>query len=202
MCPAHYQRWRATYGTKPCAVDLCERPAITRGMCEGHYSRWRDGRPMDTPLNSRRNGGVACAVDEHGRKQCNACLEWLSTDQFALGAGTDGKAPNCKACRKMFRLTSYNITRLDYEAMLASQNGVCAVCGRLPDATKRGFSIDHDHACCPEASKSCGRCIRGILCGPCNRAIGMLRDDPDIITAAANYILKYRETTNVRPGLK
>jgi hypothetical protein len=51
------------------------------------------------------------------------------------------------------------------------------------------LQIDHDHACCPGA-KSCGKCVRGVLCPRCNRALGMLDDDPIRIEKAAEYLRK------------
>ncbi|WP_435613304.1 endonuclease domain-containing protein [Streptomyces sp. bgisy159] len=71
--------------------------------------------------------------------------------------------------------------------MLAEQGGVCAVCGHL-DPAGRELAVDHDHSCCPDAAKSCGNCVRGLLCWPCNVGIGHLRDDPEILTAAAAYL--------------
>ena len=33
--------------------------------------------------------------------------------------------------------------------------------------------IDHDHSCCPE-SRSCGQCIRGVICSGCNTMLGCI----------------------------
>lgn len=52
-----------------------------------------------------------------------------------------------------------------YEAILASQGGVCAICKR-PPAVRR-LDVDHDRACCPSRN-CCGRCVRGLLCRSCN----------------------------------
>ncbi|WP_407674816.1 endonuclease domain-containing protein [Nonomuraea fuscirosea] len=66
------------------------------------------------------------------------------------------------------------------------QGGSCAICrvtlSRGPDT-----HIDHDHECCPGAN-SCGRCIRGILCGNCNKALGLMRDNAKILLRAAEYL--------------
>jgi UDP-N-acetyl-D-mannosaminuronic acid transferase (WecB/TagA/CpsF family) len=35
--------------------------------------------------------------------------------------------------------------------------------------------------------------VRGLLCGKCNSAIGLLGDDPEVIKAAARYVAKHRQ---------
>lgn len=67
-------------------------------------------------------------------------------------------------------VTKYGMTVEDYEAMLAEQGGVCAVCER-PPKTGRRLAVDHDHACCP-GEGSCGKCVRGLLCTTCNTWLG------------------------------
>ena len=73
-----------------------------------------------------------------------------------------------------------------FEAMLAEQGGVCAICQKAEkDADNTGtgavrkMSIDHDHDT---------DAVRGILCNTCNRGIGLFSDDPSILRAAADYL--------------
>lgn len=74
----------------------------------------------------------------------------------------------------------YGMTSLDYQRLLDKQGGVCAICGRTgTDATRTALSVDHNH--------STGK-IRGLLCGPCNRALGMLQDSPELLRKAAAYV--------------
>lgn len=58
----------------------------------------------------------------------------------------------------------YGVTELQYQEMLTEQNNACAVCKESFESVRP--NIDHDHNCCP-GSKSCGRCVRGILCPSC-----------------------------------
>lgn len=81
---------------------------------------------------------------------------------------------------KMFR-----ITLEQYEAMLIAQAGVCAVC-KLPPGNVM-LSVDHDHKCCP-FRKSCGRCVRGLLCFSCNTGLGGLEGYLD---EAKEYLEKW-----------
>lgn len=74
-----------------------------------------------------------------------------------------------------------------YEAKLAEQDGKCHLCGAVPDpngiraASK--LHADHDHIT---------NLPRDLLCGRCNVGIGMFRDDPALMRAAAEYIERHR----------
>jgi hypothetical protein len=87
-------------------------------------------------------------------------------------------------------LKRYNLTPQQYDLMLAKQGGVCAICGA---SSEGNLSVDHDHTCCP-GNRSCGKCIRGLLCDPCNQAIGLLKDDPNTVEAAQRYLRGGRAT--------
>lgn len=80
----------------------------------------------------------------------------------------------------------YSITSDDYDKMLADQGGRCAVCGNA-DPSGNALAVDHDHSCCPGV-KSCGKCVRGLLCRHCNTALGLLRDDPRVVASALQYL--------------
>jgi hypothetical protein len=80
----------------------------------------------------------------------------------------------------------YNLTTADYDRMLAAQGGVCAVC-KQPPSGRNILHVDHDHRCCP-AGKTCGKCIRGLLCHFCNTAIGLLDDSPKLTKSATEYL--------------
>lgn len=81
------------------------------------------------------------------------------------------------------RKGAFGLESKDFQALLASQDGLCAIC-RKPETTVsngkvRALSVDHDHAT--------GR-IRGLLCQRCNLAIGNLDDSPDRARAVAHYL--------------
>lgn len=116
----------------------------------------------------------------------------MSPDNFTINQSTpDGLNLMCKSCIRDSRLRQYYcITLADYTKMLADQGGVCAICKCEPDG--KDFAVDHDHRCCP-GKKTCGKCIRSLLCENCNRAIGQLQDDPALLRRAAEYIEGHRE---------
>lgn len=85
----------------------------------------------------------------------------------------------------------YNITLDQYNEMLDSQNHVCAICEGTNESSGKDLFVDHDHSCCP-GGRSCGECVRGLLCNDCNLSIGRMRDDPIRLTKAVEYILEFR----------
>jgi hypothetical protein len=83
----------------------------------------------------------------------------------------------------------YSITVTEYAEILAAQAFRCAICQRATGARKR-LSVDHDHACCDRPT-SCGQCVRGLLCNPCNKMLGHARDDPEFFRRAADYLERW-----------
>lgn len=78
--------------------------------------------------------------------------------------------------RRVCRL--YGLQPGEYAEILEAQGGRCFVCGWATGKAQR-LSVDHDHACCPELP-ACGKCVRGLVCRPCNRdVLGRLRDNLD-----------------------
>lgn len=84
----------------------------------------------------------------------------------------------------------YHISLEEYNNLLRDQGGVCAIC-KKPDPRGTRLCIDHDHACCPGDQGSCGKCIRGLLCVKCNRALGYFDDSIENTENAASYLKKY-----------
>lgn len=82
-----------------------------------------------------------------------------------------------------------------YVALLEQQNGVCAACKEPETWTFQGkvraLSVDHDHRCCP-GKRSCGQCIRGLLCNKCNRTLGLARDDAKLLLTLVAYLEESR----------
>jgi hypothetical protein len=79
----------------------------------------------------------------------------------------------------------YKITKVMFESLMAQQGGVCAICKNPPN--RNYLSVDHDHSCCP-GLKSCGECVRGLLCASCNSFLGRVNDDPSQVL---RYFEKY-----------
>ena len=87
----------------------------------------------------------------------------------------------------------FGISLAEYGKMLVAQGGKCAICEQEEtekrDGVLKSLAVDHDHET---------GAVRGLLCSPCNQAIGKLKDDPAILRRAADYIEKHR-ATNVVP---
>lgn len=122
-----------------------------------------------------------------GKKRCRTCKRTKPLRLFyKRKANKDGYAGSCKACVNKSGNHSnhdhnlrvrYGITHAEYEAMLSSQGGACAIC--RGGTSKRYFAVDHNHRT--------GE-VRGLLCGTCNTTLGRFRDDPARFKRAAKYL--------------
>lgn len=89
-----------------------------------------------------------------------------------------------EAYRANIRRLKYGITTEQFDQMMIDCDGKCSICREDLERP----CIDHDHACCPSSKKSCGKCVRGLLCPTCNLALGYMRDDPSRLIEAAKYL--------------
>lgn len=81
------------------------------------------------------------------------------------------------------RKLRYGISELQYQEMMEAQMGFCGIGG----CDRPIHSVDHDHSCCP-GQKTCGKCVRALLCRECNVMLGLAQDDPQRLRNAAEYL--------------
>ena len=151
-----------------------------------------------------------------GMKWCGTCNTVKPVAEFAAGKKqVDGLQGFCRPCGKdkqkawreanrekatrlatdCHRRKKFGIEPAEYDRMLESQGGVCAICkgtcGTTPSGNPRALALDHDHAT---------GAIRGILCAHCNRALGLFNDSPDLLAAAHAYLVhhKKRDSKNTK----
>jgi hypothetical protein len=81
--------------------------------------------------------------------------------------------------RKWDLRKKYNLTVEQVEAMAKAQNGRCGCCPAVLGENGAKVCVDHDHVT---------RAVRGLLCDPCNKALGLMQDDVDRLRRAADYL--------------
>lgn len=74
-------------------------------------------------------------------------------------------------------MATYGITLKQYNQLVEKQKELCLICSK-----KSKLFIDHSHIT--------GK-VRGLLCSPCNLALGGFNDDKEIIANAVRYLESY-----------
>lgn len=140
-------------------------------------------------------------------KTCGMCSTEKPHSEFHKDRrGKNGLSAYCKACNisrsRKWRddnpeggkdsdlRSKFKLSLGRYKEILDAQGGVCTICGEA-DKSGRALAVDHDHACCP-GKKSCGKCVRSLLCMNCNRGLGHFRDNVDVMRSAIDYIESHR----------
>jgi hypothetical protein len=132
-----------------------------------------------------KNYGNKAASKDKLQPYCKECQKAASRDWYVKNA--ERRSRVAKTWRdnnpdKVFRYdlkAKYGITVEEYNRLLESQGGVCAICGQT--CYKNRLSVDHDHAT--------GE-VRGLLCDNCNKALGCFKEDPLVIKKALNYLVQ------------
>lgn len=125
-------------------------------------------------------------------KTCTKCKESKGKSDFSPNKRSrDGLQSWCKTCtsknsrshpkhhRKHDLKRRYGIDEKQYNELFQKQKGFCAICNRHQSNLEKRLSVDHDH--------KTGK-IRGLLCNPCNIAIGNFEDDINRLQGAIRYL--------------
>lgn len=117
--------------------------------------------------------------------ECKACASSRSRESELKKKMQDPVAFERTKADRYLRHT-YNITIDQYEKMFMEQEGLCAICGQEQQLGIR-LCVDHDHSCCP-GERSCGKCIRKLLCNRCNTTLGKVNENTTLLNGMINYI--------------
>lgn len=135
------------------------------------------------------------------RKYCKPCYsekvrEWqkandTSERRLYLNKKTQAWRSRMKAegkteeiWRKYSLMSDYGLTLEQYNQMLLAQDGVCAICHQPDPEEGKALAVDHDHLTGTN---------RGLLCGRCNKALGLFQDSPAVLQLAIHYLARYKK---------
>ena len=122
-------------------------------------------------------------------KTCTKCGEEKPLDEFYKHKSyKDGHQTSCKPCfsaqvnaRRLERV--YGITVAQFDEMYERQGGKCFICEK-----EEATHVDH----CHDSGD-----VRALLCHGCNSAIGLFKEDADVMIAGAMYILMHQGAYDV-----
>jgi hypothetical protein len=194
-----------------CEIPGCDRPHKARGYCQTHYMQYKRCVPFTLVIATRdRNGPATCTEggcegEVVGKGLCGTHYQRLRTkghtrlvprtqpEKFCPEEGCTRLVYCGGLCSvhyaRLRKIQSFGLTEEEYNDLFASQNGLCAICNGKERARAamtrniRALAIDH----CHETDR-----VRGLLCSSCNRAVGLLKDDPELIRKAADYVERHR----------
>ena len=83
------------------------------------------------------------------------------------------RSPKSRRKEQLKRI--YGVTDSTVKRLIKDQNSKCGGCGR----TSKKLMVDHNH----ETQE-----IRGMLCGNCNTAAGLMNDNPEYLRNLAKYL--------------
>lgn len=129
-----------------------------------HKQKISNKRKEDRQKNNEATNAYHRAYYARNREKClNSNAKWRKRypDKYA-------------AYLERTRLKRHGITKDQFDSLLAAQNGRCAICGCEDDMV-----IDHCHDT---------GAVRGLLCQSCNKALGFVQDNLDILNNAIKYL--------------
>ncbi len=112
--------------------------------------------------------------DQRNRYRCLECIK----DRY----NSDKEYRKKKLSQRRnhdYPFKKYNMTLADFDRMLESQGGACAICGTTESIGRGRLHVDHNH--------NTGK-VRGLLCSNCNCGIGYLKESVGMLSKAIQYL--------------
>jgi DNA-directed RNA polymerase subunit RPC12/RpoP len=161
------------------------------GQCGAPINRAKRGmRRFCVPCGKKRNS------DKHNVIQIARNAAWRAAGSpkektcSDCGRNYHGYCARCYAKKNRKRLINaglksrFGITLERFDEMIVAQCGRCSICGR-PMTSGKGACVDHNH--------TTGK-VRDLLCLECNHAIGLMKENPDRMRSAADYVERHNST--------
>lgn len=114
-------------------------------------------------------------------KKCRLCHTEKPLSEYYLRKDSQTTRSECKECLiEKQRYKKLGVCNTQYEEMLVSQKGCCAICKtKLNSSRYTKFAVDHNH--------TTGE-VRGLLCMACNTGIGLMKDSIIRLQSAITYL--------------
>jgi Recombination endonuclease VII len=172
------------------AVEPCGRDKRQRVLWLCQCDCGNKCQVQSTNLANGHTQSCGCLVGQHSR----STEESIARRNAAIAKWHKTHRAENKIYLRRRALRSHGLTVEQFQELLDKQDNLCAIC-RIPN--RFTLQVDHDHSCCP-GTYSCGRCIRGLLCISCNRAIGLFKDNPAMLKQAIAYLENFGAVTTER----
>lgn len=170
-------------------------------ICRACQRRYMRGWIRKTAL-----GNINNMPDANGTALCIACEKDRPILEFGIRRsskmGRDSCCLECSRSRDKERYQKYTsirresakwaglkmrlgITKEQFFRLYDEQNEKCAICMVglvILGGSRTRACVDH----CHRTKK-----VRGLLCATCNQGIGLLKDSPDVLLSAAQYLRRH-----------
>lgn len=135
-----------------------------------------------TPEEKKERARIANRkfYERHKEAEKARSTQWRRKNQEWYQAWAEKNKEKRQAASRRYE---YSLSPERFEEMKAQQDNKCAIC----KTELVRIDVDHDHSCC-SSRKSCGKCIRGLLCHKCNTIIGLAQDSIELLTSAIEYL--------------
>ena len=125
------------------------------------------------------------STERYNNGNCKPCNDLKSASYYSKNSdrlkrlAKEYKQAHPECNRKWELKNKYGMSIEEYDRLLEAQGGRCFLCLVEKCQSGRRFAVDH----CHKTNK-----IRGLLCLHCNKALGLFRDNPDVLRRAAAYV--------------